>query len=108
RAETLRSPRRTSAVACAPSCRGIGTPTPDSGHLTQDTSPKTPEPTEDSMPLVSAVIVAAMLALGPASAQTMMHKSLYERLGGIDEIRAGADDLVGNGAAANRKKKSFP
>ncbi len=59
------------------------------------------------MRIVSAAIVAALLAVGPASAQTMMHKSLYERLGGIDAIRAVVDDFVGNVAADKRINKFF-
>jgi len=58
------------------------------------------------MRLVSAAIVAA-IAVSPASAQTMMHKSLYERLGGIDAIRAVVDDFVGNVAADKRINKFF-
>ena len=37
----------------------------------------------------------------------MMHKSLYERLGGIDAIRAVVDDFVGNVAADRRINKFF-
>ena len=59
------------------------------------------------MRLVSAALVAAVLAVSPASAQTMMHKSLYERLGGIDAIRAVVDDFVGNVAADKRINKFF-
>src|SRR5262249_18296612 len=48
-------------------------------------------PRENLMRIVSAALVAAALAVCPASAQTMgghmMKKSLYERLGGIDAIR---------------------
>ena len=59
------------------------------------------------MRIVSAAIVAALLAVSPASAQTMMHKSLYERLGGMDAIRAVVDDFVGNVAADKRINKFF-
>ena len=59
------------------------------------------------MRIVSAAIVAAVLATSPAFAQTMMHKSLYERLGGIDAIRAVVDDFVGNVAADKRINKFF-
>jgi len=59
------------------------------------------------MRIVSAALVAAVLAVSPASAQTMMHKSLYERLGGIDAIRAVVDDFVGNVAADKRINKFF-
>jgi hemoglobin len=59
------------------------------------------------MRIVSAAIVAAVLAASSASAQTMMHKSLYERLGGIDAIRAVVDDFVGNVAADKRINKFF-
>jgi hemoglobin len=59
------------------------------------------------MRLVSAALVAAVLAVNPASAQTMMHKSLYERLGGMDAIRAVVDDFVGNVAADKRINKFF-
>jgi hemoglobin len=59
------------------------------------------------MRIVSAALVAAALAVSPATAQTMMHKSLYERLGGIDAIRAVVDDFVGNVAADKRINKFF-
>jgi hemoglobin len=59
------------------------------------------------MRIVSAALVAAVLAVSPASAQTMMHKSLYDRLGGIDAIRAVVDDFVGNVAADKRINKFF-
>ena len=59
------------------------------------------------MRIVSAAIVAAVLASSPASAQHMMHKSLYERLGGIDAIKAVVDDFVGNVAADKRINKFF-
>ena len=59
------------------------------------------------MRIVSAAIVAALFAVSPASARTMMHKSLYERLGGIDAIRAVVDDFVGNVAADKRINKFF-
>jgi hemoglobin len=63
------------------------------------------------MRIVSAALVAAALAVCPASAQTMggpmMKKSLYERLGGIDAIRAVVDDFVGNVAADKRINKFF-
>ena len=59
------------------------------------------------MRIVSAAIVAAVLAATPASAQMMMHKSLYDRLGGIDAIRAVVDDFVGNVAADKRINKFF-
>jgi len=58
------------------------------------------------MRIVSAAIVAALLAVSPASAQTMQ-KSLYERLGGMDAIRAVVDDFVGNVAADKRINKFF-
>ena len=54
------------------------------------------------MRIVPAALVAAVLAVSPASAQTMMQKSLYERLGGMDAIRAVVDDFVGNVAADKR------
>jgi hemoglobin len=63
------------------------------------------------MRIVSAALVAAALAVCPASAQTMgghmMKKSLYERLGGVDAIRAVVDDFVGNVAADKRINKFF-
>ena len=63
------------------------------------------------MRIVSAAIVAAVLAASPASAQMMgghmMKKSLYERLGGIDAIKAVVDDFVGNVAADKRINKFF-
>jgi len=59
------------------------------------------------MRIISAAIVAAVLASSPASAQHMMHKSLYERLGGIDAIKAVVDDFVGNVAADKRINKFF-
>ena len=59
------------------------------------------------MRLVSAAIIAAVLASSPASAQHMMHKSPYERLGGIDAIKAVVDDFVGNVAADKRINKFF-
>ena len=59
------------------------------------------------MRIASAALVAAVLAVSPASAQTMMHKSLYERLGGMDAIRAVVDDFVGNVAADKRINKFF-
>jgi hemoglobin len=59
------------------------------------------------MRIVSAALVAAVLVVSPASAQTMMHKSLYERLGGIDAIRAVVDDFVGNVAADKRINTFF-
>ena len=58
------------------------------------------------MRIVSAAIVAALLAVSPASAQTMQ-KSLYERLGGMDAIRAVVNDFVGNVAADKRINKFF-
>jgi len=58
------------------------------------------------MRIVSAALVAAVLAVSPASAQTMQ-KSLYDRLGGIDAIRAVVDDFVGNVAADKRINKFF-
>jgi hemoglobin len=57
------------------------------------------------MRIASAALVAAVLAVSPASAQMMdghMKKSLYERLGGIDAIRAVVDDFVANVAADKR------
>ena len=58
------------------------------------------------MRIVSAALVAAVFAISPASAQMMgdhmMKKSLYERLGGIDAIRAVVDDFVANVAADKR------
>jgi hemoglobin len=63
------------------------------------------------MRIISAALVAAIIAIGPASAQMMadhmMKKSLYERLGGIDAIRAVVDDFVGNVAADKRINKFF-
>jgi len=59
------------------------------------------------MRIVSAAIVAAVLAVSPASAQHVMHKSLYERLGGVDAIRAVVDDFVGNVAADKRINTFF-
>src|SRR5690348_4097618 len=64
------------------------------------------------MRIVSAALVAAALAVCPASAQTMgghmmMKKSLYERLGGVDAIRAVVDDFVANVAADKRINKFF-
>ena len=58
------------------------------------------------MRIVSAAIVAALLAACPSSAQTMQ-KSLYDRLGGMDAIRAVVDDFVGNVAADKRINKFF-
>ena len=58
------------------------------------------------MRIVSAALVAAVLAATPASAQ-MMQKSLYDRLGGIDAIRAVVDDFVGNVAADKRINAFF-
>ncbi len=61
------------------------------------------------MRLVSAAIAAALFAASPASAQMMhdhMQKSLYERLGGVDAIRAVVDDFVGN-VAANKRINTF-
>ena len=61
------------------------------------------------MRIVSAALVAAILAIGPAAAQMMAdhmtRKSLYERLGGIDAIRAVVDDFVANVAADKRINK---
>ncbi len=63
------------------------------------------------MRIVSAALVAAVLAVGPASAQMMdghmMKKSLYERLGGVDAIRAVVDDFVANVAADKRINRFF-
>src|ERR1700757_4715734 len=59
------------------------------------------------MRIVSAAIVAAVLAVSSASGQTMMHKSLYDRLGGIDAIKAVVDDFVGNVAADKRINAFF-
>jgi hemoglobin len=63
------------------------------------------------MRIVTAAFVAAVFAISPASAQMMgdhmMKKSLYERLGGIDAIRAVVDDFVGNVAADKRINKFF-
>jgi len=63
------------------------------------------------MRIVSAALAAALLATGPASAQMMhdhmMKKSLYERLGGIDAIKAVVDDFVGNVAADKRINAYF-
>jgi hemoglobin len=58
------------------------------------------------MRIVSAAIIAALFAASPASAQTMP-KSLYERLGGMDAIKAVVDDFVGNVAADKRINKFF-
>jgi len=62
------------------------------------------------MRIVSAALVAALFAAAPASAQMMhdhmMKKSLYERLGGIDAIKAVVDDFVGN-VAADRRINAF-
>src|SRR5690349_10128113 len=74
-------------------------PRPRDGH-------PTPASEEKLMRIVSAAIVAALLAVSPASAQTMQ-KSLYERLGGMDAIRAVVDDFVGNVAADKRINKFF-
>ena len=58
------------------------------------------------MRIVTAALAAAVLAASPASAQMMgdrmMKKSLYERLGGLDAIRAVVDDFVANVAADKR------
>jgi len=63
------------------------------------------------MRIACAALVAAAFAISPASAQVMsdhmMKKSLYERLGGIDAIRAVVDDFVGNVAADKRINKFF-
>ena len=63
------------------------------------------------MRIVTAALAAAVLAASPASAQMMgdhmMKKSLYERLGGIDAIRAVVDDFVANVAADKRINKFF-
>ena len=63
------------------------------------------------MRILSAALAAALFAASPASAQMMhdhmMKKSLYERLGGIDAIRAVVDDFVGNVAADKRINKFF-
>jgi hemoglobin len=63
------------------------------------------------MRIASAALVAAVLAISPACAQMMgghaMKKSLYERLGGIDAIRAVVDDFVANVAADKRINKFF-
>jgi hemoglobin len=59
------------------------------------------------MRLVSAALVAAVFAVSSASAQPAMQKSLYDRLGGIDAIRAVVDDFVGNVAADKRINKFF-
>lgn len=62
------------------------------------------------MRIVSAALVAAVFAVSPASAQMMgdhmMKKSLYERLGGIDAIKAVVDDFVAN-VAADRRINTF-
>lgn len=58
------------------------------------------------MRIVAAALAAAVLAASPAFAQMVgdhtMKKSLYERLGGIDAIRAVVDDFVANVAADKR------
>jgi hemoglobin len=63
------------------------------------------------MRIVSAALVAALFAAAPASAQMMhdhmMKRSLYERLGGIDAIKAVVDDFVGNVAADKRINAFF-
>jgi hemoglobin len=63
------------------------------------------------MRIVSAALVAALFAAAPASAQMMhdhmMKKSLYDRLGGIDAIKAVVDDFVGNVAADKRINAFF-
>jgi hemoglobin len=63
------------------------------------------------MRIVTAALVAVVLAASPASAQMMgdhmMKKSLYERLGGIDAIRAVVDDFVANVAADKRINAFF-
>ena len=63
------------------------------------------------MRILSAALVAALFAATPASAQMMhdhmMKKSLYERLGGIDAIKAVVDDFVGNVAADKRINAFF-
>jgi hemoglobin len=58
------------------------------------------------MRILAAALAAAVLAITPASAQ-MMHKSLYDRLGGIDAIKAVVDDFVANVAADKRINKYF-
>ncbi len=59
------------------------------------------------MRIASAALVAAIFAVSSASAELMMHKSLYERLGGIDAIRAVVDDFVANVAADKRINTFF-
>ena len=59
------------------------------------------------MRIVSAALVAAVFAVSSASAESMMHRSLYERLGGIDAIRAVVDDFVANVAADKRINTFF-
>jgi hemoglobin len=63
------------------------------------------------MRIVTAALVAAVVAASPACAQMMgdhmMKKSLYERLGGIDAIRAVVDDFVANVAADKRINAFF-
>ena len=63
------------------------------------------------MRILSAALVAALFAATPVSAQMMhdhmMKKSLYERLGGIDAIKAVVDDFVGNVAADKRINAFF-
>src|SRR4029077_4562462 len=73
--------------------RGMATPTP----VPEERTP---------MRIVSAAIVAAVLAVSPASPQPMQ-KSLYDRLGGMSAIRAVVDDFVGNVAADKRINKFF-
>ncbi len=63
------------------------------------------------MRIACAALAAAVFAVSPASAQMMgdhmMKKSLYERFGRIDAIRAVVDDFVGNVAADKRINKFF-
>src|ERR1700744_3562072 len=63
------------------------------------------------MRIVTGALVAAVGRASPGCAQMMgdhmMKKSLYERLGGIDAIRAVVDDFVANGAADKRINKFF-
>jgi hemoglobin len=64
------------------------------------------------MRLLSAALMAAALATTPAAAQMMsapapMKKTLYERLGGVDAIKAVVDDFVGNVAADKRINRYF-
>ena len=55
----------------------------------------------------SALVLAALLALGACAADPMAKQSLYDRLGGKPAVTAVVDEFVGNVAADSRINGRF-